>query len=124
MAGAPPLPRNVFLGYLAEFCIPTSVCKFVPPDMFFHKIEFSCQPIADAGDIAESRPNILLSINAFMNTFKYSRSRATSALKHEMDRRGDRWKHTALNSDRERQILDWNKQNVENSTLITKKLKD
>jgi hypothetical protein len=39
-----------------------------------------------------------------------------SALERGLDPRGHRWEHTALEQDREQQILDWIKQNREGRT--------
>jgi hypothetical protein len=33
---------------------------------------------------------------------------------------GERWKHTALDHHREQQILDWNQQEVEQNTPVSK----
>jgi hypothetical protein len=44
-----------------------------------------------------------------------------SALAHGLELPGERRKHTALEQDREQQILDWIKSNVEGSTPVTRK---
>jgi hypothetical protein len=49
------------------------------------------------------------------------RSRVKSALEHGLDPQGHRGKQTALEQDREQQILDWIKQNAEGSTSVTRK---
>jgi hypothetical protein len=57
-------------------------------------------------DIAESRYNILVSINALMRAFACPRFRVQAALAHGLDEPGQRGKHMALDHDREQQILD------------------
>jgi hypothetical protein len=44
-----------------------------------------------------------------------------SALEHGLDPHGHRGTHTALEQDREQQILDWIKQNTEGSTSVVRK---
>jgi hypothetical protein len=58
-------------------------------------------------DIAESRYNIPVSINALTKTFDCPRSRSQAALAHGMDESGQRGKHIAVDQVREQQILDW-----------------
>jgi hypothetical protein len=58
-------------------------------------------------DIAESRYNIPVCINALTRAFDFPRSRTQAARAHGMDEPGQRGKHIAIDQDREQQILDW-----------------
>jgi hypothetical protein len=58
-------------------------------------------------DIAESRYNIPVSINALTRALDCPRSHVHAAFAHELDDRGQRGKRSALDQDREQQILDW-----------------
>jgi hypothetical protein len=69
---------------------------------------------------AESDHNIPTSINAPPRAFDYPPSRVKAALAHGFDDPGRRGKHNALDDDRERQILDWVRQNAEQETPVTK----
>jgi hypothetical protein len=70
-------------------------------------------------DFAESRFNIPISINALARAFDYPRCPVKSALAHRLDEPGHRGKHIALGDDRERNILDWVRQNAEQETPVT-----
>jgi hypothetical protein len=58
-------------------------------------------------DIAESRYNIPVSINALTRAFDCPQSRIQGALTHGLNEPGQRRTHIALDQDRKQQILDW-----------------
>jgi hypothetical protein len=62
-------------------------------------------------DIAESRYNIPVSINALMTASACPRSRVQAALAHGLDEAGQRGEHRAL---------DWIEQNAEQDTPVTR----
>jgi hypothetical protein len=70
MAAAPALPLEIHLSCLTEFCVPRTLCNIFRKDPIFQKIELGCQPIVDVRDIAESKSNIPLSINALVRAFE------------------------------------------------------
>jgi hypothetical protein len=67
---------------------------------------------------AESLYNIPTSINALARAFDCPRCLVKWALVHGMDKLGQHGKHTALDDDRERQILDWVPQNAEQEAPV------
>jgi hypothetical protein len=71
-------------------------------------------------DIAESRENIPVSINALTRAFGCPRSRVQAVLARGLNEPGQRGKHLALDQDREQQILDWIQQNAGEDTAITR----
>jgi hypothetical protein len=58
-------------------------------------------------DIAESRYNIPVCINALTRAFNCPRSRIKAAVAHGLNEPGKRGKHIALDHDREQEMLDW-----------------
>jgi hypothetical protein len=98
----------------------TSLCKLVRGDPDFRRLESRCHQIAYLKDIAESRSNIPVTINALTRAFDYPRFRVQAALVHRLDEPGQRGKHSALDRDREQQILDWIRQNAEQETPVTR----
>jgi hypothetical protein len=120
-AAAPAPPLEIVLPRLAESCIPRILCNILRKDATFQKIEFRCQQFADVRDIAESQHNIPLSVNTVTREFECPPGHVKSALEHELDPLGHRGKHTALEQDREQQILEWIKQNAEGNTPVTRK---
>jgi hypothetical protein len=64
-------------------------------------------PIAYVKDVAQSRYNILVSMNALKRAFDYPRFRVRLALAHRLDEPEHRGKRIALDRDCEQQILDW-----------------
>jgi hypothetical protein len=89
-------------------------------DTTFQQFHFGCQQICYVRDIAEREHNIPISINAMMRAFNCPRSSGQSALAHGLEPPGERWKHPALDADREQQILDWIQQKAEQSTPVRK----
>jgi hypothetical protein len=72
-------------------------------------------------NLAESDHNIPTSINALAKAFDCPPSRVKAALAHGLDDPGRRGKHTALDDDPDRQILDWVRQNTRygKNTVLT-----
>jgi hypothetical protein len=119
-AAAPALALEIILPRLEIFCLPGQVCRFLSGDSDFRRLEFRCHQIAFVRDIAESRYHISASTNALSKAFDCPRSRVKVALEHEMDQPRQRGKHTTLDDDRERQIIDWIWQNAEQETPVKK----
>jgi hypothetical protein len=67
------------------------------------------------------RDNISLSINALAKAFQFPRICVISALEHGLNPARHRGKRTALDQDREQQMLDWINQSSEGNTPVTKK---
>jgi hypothetical protein len=59
-------------------------------------------------------------IHALARAFDCPPSRVKAALAHWLYDPGHRGNHNALDDDRERQILDWVRQNAEQKTPVTK----
>jgi hypothetical protein len=119
-AAEPALLIDLILPRLEQFCFLGKVCQFLREDSDFRRLEFRCHQIAHVKNIAESRYNIPVTINALTRAFDCPRSRVQAALAHGLDEPGQRGEHAALDQDREQQILDWIRQNAEQSTSVTK----
>jgi hypothetical protein len=117
---APAFPIDLIIPRTEQFCFPGKVCKFLRGDPDFRQLGFRCHQIAYVKDIAQSRDNIPVTINALTRAFDCPRSRVQVALAHGLDEPGQRGKHAALDSHREQKILDWIQQNAEQDTPITK----
>jgi hypothetical protein len=98
---------------LEIFCLRDQVWRFLRGGSDFRRLESRCHQIAFVRDIAEWRYNISRSTNALAKAFDCPRFRVKSALQHGMDPPGQRGKHTALDDDRERQIIHGMQQNTE-----------
>jgi hypothetical protein len=105
--GTPAIPFDIILASLKLFCLSGQGCKSLRGDRSFPCLEFWCQDIAFENDIAESRYNILASMNAITKTFGCQQSCVQAVLAHGLDRPGQRGKHIALDQDHEQQIRDW-----------------
>jgi hypothetical protein len=105
-AAAPPLPIDLILPRFEQFCFSGKVCEFFRGDPDFRRLEFRCHQIIYVNDIAESRYNITVTINALTRALDCSRSRVHTATAHGLDEPGQRGKHTPLGQDLEQQILD------------------
>jgi hypothetical protein len=81
--------------------------------MTFQQFQFQCQQIVYVRDIAEREHNIPISITGLVRAFDCPRSSVQSVLAHGLEPPGERGKYTALDVDREQQILDWIQQNGE-----------
>jgi hypothetical protein len=103
---ASALRLEIFLRYLAEFCIPPSVCKFHRQDAIFQQNEF-CRQIASVPNITEVTQNIPISINAVVSLFDWRQSSLKLPLEHVLKSAGYRGKQTAVEQNREQQIRDW-----------------
>jgi hypothetical protein len=66
---APPLQS--LLPRLAEISIPTSFHKCPGQDAIFLTVQFWCQQIASARDVAKMKHNMPISINELVNTLDY-----------------------------------------------------
>jgi hypothetical protein len=119
-ATAAAVPLEILLPYLAEFCNPKSVFKFLRKDETFQTIEFRYRQITYVSDIAEFQSNIPISINALTRAFNRPWSRVKSALDQQLDLPGYRGKHIALDPDHGQQILEWIRQKAERSTPFPK----
>jgi hypothetical protein len=104
-----------------DFRSPDLFATPLPKDAIFEKRKFPYQQTTYVCDIEELQHNLPVSINALAKPFERPRSRVKSALGHGMNSPGHRGKHTALEQDHEQQILDWIKQNAEDSTPVTRK---
>jgi hypothetical protein len=111
---------EIILPHLEIFCLPDQVCRFLQGDSDFRRLECRCHQITFVRDIAESRYNIPVFTNALAKAFDCPRSRVKAALEHGMNPPRQRGKQTALDEHRERQIIDWNRQNAEQVTPVTK----
>jgi hypothetical protein len=69
-------------------------------------------------DIAESRYNIPVCINALTKVFDFPRFLVQAALAPGLDEPRQREKHIALDQDHEQQILDWIQPNAEEDTSL------
>jgi transposase len=101
------------------------VCQIFRKDAIFQQSQFQCQQIAYVRDIAKREHQIPISINALTRAFNCPRNSVQSALAHGLELRRERGKQTALDHQREQQILDWIQQNAEQSTPVsTTEIKD
>jgi hypothetical protein len=110
---APGFPRDIILPHLELFCFSGQVCKFLHTDPNFRRLDFFCQQCAFAKDIAKSRHNIPVSLNALTRAFDFPRSRVQAAIAHRLDEPGQRGTYIGVDEDREHQIFDWIQQNAE-----------
>jgi hypothetical protein len=116
----PAIPLDIILPRLELLCFSGQVCKFFEGDPNCRRLECRCQQIAFVKDIAESRDNIPVSINALMRAFDCPPSRVQAALAHGVDDPGQWGKHIAIDQDCEQHILDWIRQNAGKETPITR----
>jgi hypothetical protein len=65
----PALPLDIILPRLERFCFSRQVCRFLQGDPDFQALAVRCHQIAFVMDIAESRYNKSLTINALMRAF-------------------------------------------------------
>jgi hypothetical protein len=99
-------PFDIILPQLEMFCFSGQVCRFLQGDPNCQRLEFRCHQLAFVKDIAESRYNIPVSINALTRAFDCPRFRVQAPLAHRLDEPGQRRQHITLDRDRELQILD------------------
>jgi transposase len=117
---APALPLEILLSRLAQFSIPRGLCEIFRKDTTFQQFQLRCQQISYVRDLAEREHNIPISINALARIFDCPRRSVQSTPAHGLEPSGEPGKHSALEADREQQILDWIQQKAEQSTPIGK----
>jgi hypothetical protein len=117
---ASTLPLEIPLSRLAEFWIPRDLCQIFRKGTTFQQFQLGSQRIFYVRDIAEREHNIPISINGLVRVFDCPRNFVQSACVHGLDPPEERVKHLALDTVRERPILDWIQQKAEQSTPIGK----
>jgi hypothetical protein len=104
-AAAPAFPLDIIWRRLELLCFLGQVCRLSQGDPNFRRLEFGCHQIAFVKDIAESRYNHPVSMNAPTRAFDSPRYRVQAALAQRMYGPEQRGKHIALDQDREQQIF-------------------
>jgi hypothetical protein len=89
-------PFDIILACLELLCFSSQICRLLQGDPNCRRLEFWCHQIAFVKDIAESRYNIPISINALTRAFDCPRFRVQAALAHRLDDPGQRGKHITI----------------------------
>jgi hypothetical protein len=87
-ASAPVLPLDIIWRRLELLCFSGQICRLLQGHLNLRRLECRSQHIAFVNDIAESRDNIPVSMNALMKAFACPRYLVQAGLAHGLNEPG------------------------------------